>query len=555
MCPAMRDGAESGDWGERTAADLAGLLVELSRVWKAAGYYGATSPTATNLADRACRAWRADLARAGPLELEVVPEGFRAPGLPGVHGTEHLAEAAEQLARAGIQRIRFTEVLSAESLTSLVADLGQLSSGGRPSSRLGIEIDGEICVDLSGDASESPTEELQLSADALGSALLRGARRPTASVAEPQPEAVPADEPKPHPDEDPLAGASTGGDARFQQDLVALDRCDDDDGYIALAARVSTGARELCDDGRSDDAYRAMLLLAEHSMGEGGRSGVQARVARGTLVELASGERLGELIDRACSRDTTASVRSAQVLLTLGEHAVPALLERLEQESEDDRAARLTGVLIALGEATVPALTAAIGSGTGRRARLAIQLAGDLQCPGLTHPLRDLLCAREGHLHREAARALVEMGNSAALRVLHEALESKHDRTAEIAAFSLGTLASPRSLSALMRRLERATQERRWELAREILLAMAQFHTGDRATARGLLAWVQRGGPPWRRPDLDLKLEAVTTLGQLGGEHTTAALREIAGLRLSARICERARRILDRRGDGRRTPR
>jgi HEAT repeat protein len=193
---------------------------------------------------------------------------------------------------------------------------------------------------------------------------------------------------------------------------------------------------------------------------------------------------------------------------------------------------------------------AAIASGAGSRARLGVRIAGDLQCPELVTPLRDLLCAKDGALQRDAARALVEMGNANAVRALLEALESKYDRTAEIAAYSLGQLAAPRSLAALVRRLERATEERRWELVREILLSIGQFHEGNRATARALVAWVQRGGPPWRRPDLGLKLEAVAALGQLGGAESTDGLRQIAGLRLSERICERARRILERRGDG-----
>jgi hypothetical protein len=208
-----------------------------------------------------------------------------------------------------------------------------------------------------------------------------------------------------------------------------------------------------------------------------------------------------------------------------------------------------------LGEATVPTLTAAIASGKGIRARLGIRLAGELQCPDLVKPLRDLLCAKDGPLQKEAARALDEMGNSAALRALLEALESKHDRTAEIAASALGSLGAPRSRSALVRRLERATQDRSWNLCRELLQSIGQFQLGDRATARALLAWVQRGGPPWRRPDLELKLDAVTTLGQLGGPESAQALGEIAGMRLSKRLCERARRILDRRRDGRLRPR
>jgi HEAT repeat protein len=546
----MGDSVRTGDWGERTAADLASLLVELGRVWKAATFYGTSHPTTRSLSERTCRAWQSDLARAGPLELEVIDTAFQVHGLAGPFGSDHLGDIARGLAAVGVQRIRFTEVLSCESLIAFVGELCQLDAARRPSSQLGIEVDGEICLmlDSTGDMG-SASEAIEMSMHSLGNALLRTQGALVEDGLEP------ADAEKPSVDESPLLAPATDPDsARLVACLRELDRCTEDDSYIRLASRVAETARALCDDGRADDANRAMLVLADHSVGDGGRSGVQARVARATLLELSTGERLSELIDRACSSDTSASVRAAQVLLTLGEHAVPALLERLEDEQDGRRAGQLTGLLIALAEATVPALTAAIGSGTGRRARLGIQIAGDLQCPGLVQPLRDLLCAKDGSLQREAARALVEMGNSAALRALLEALESKHDRSVEIAAFSLGTLGSPRSLSALVRRLERATQERRWNVAREILLAIAQFHQGDRATARALVAWVHRGGPPWRRPDLDLKFAAVSALGQLGGPHSAAALGEIAGLRLSPKLCEHAKNILERRGDGRVTP-
>lgn len=544
-------------WGERTGADVASLLVELGRVWKAASFYGAEAPPTAGLADRAARAWQSDLARAGPLELEVSGRGFRVDGLPGLYGTEHLAAVAAGLSALGVQRIRFTEVLSSASLTAFVAALCRLDEE-RPASQLGIEVNGEICWVLGSEPPvDAPAAAVGLSADSLGGTLL-GSRhmpppQPGSSDLEPDPDELEA--PEKSEDEAHLPTATGPDGAGLLQILQEIERCADDDGYRQLADRVAGAARALSEEGLDEEAHRALLLLADHAVGEGGRSAVQARLARSTLVELATGTRLAGLIDRACAKDTKVGVRAAQVLLTLGEHAVPALFERLERERDSGRAAQLTGLLIAIGEAAVPTLGAAMESGPGRRARLAIQLAGDLQCPAFVRPLRALLCARQGELQRDAARALVEMGNSAALRVLLEALESRTDRVAEIAAFSLGTLASPRSLPALVRRLERATDERRWSLVREVLQALAQFHEADRATARALVTWIQRGGPPWRRPDLDLKLEAVTTLGQLGGRHTTDALREIAGLPVPTRLRERAERILDRRGDGRLTPR
>jgi len=539
--------AEQGGWCERTSADLSSLTVELGRVVKAVRYYGSGSKACHSLAERACRALQSDCARAGPLELDVRPDGLGAAGVPGRFGADHLRQMVGDLAGVGVQRLRFTEVVSTDALIAFVEALGRIDSDGRPASQLGIEVDGEICV-LLGSSSDADSDTLATDQPmaSLGSSLLRHVRAKRDA----------SREKKPDIDADPLnAPAEAPEGERLLASLRELDRCGEDDRYVQLAAGIADCTRSLCDDGLLGEAARAMFVLADHASGEGGRSAVQARVARGTLLELSIGERLGEMIDRACSSDTQRSVRSAQLLLALGEQAVPALIERIGLETDDERIARLTGLLIALGEAAVPALTGAIASGSGTRARLGIRIAGEIQCPALAKPLRDLLCARDGPLQKEAARALVEMGNSAALWALLDALESRHDRIAELAAFALGTLGAPRSRSALIRRLERAAQDRSWNLAREILQSLGQFQTGDRATARALLAWVQRGGPPWRRPDLDLKLEAITTLGLLSGPETTEALREIAGMRLSSRLCERARRILDRRGDGRATPR
>lgn len=540
----MDDAGQASGWSERTTADVSSLMVELGRVAKAVPFYGAATDTAQTLAERTCRALHADLARAGPLELEVCEDGFQVAGIGGSFGSDHLAKAAAGLTRSGVQRIRFTEVVSAGSLMRFIESLDALEDGERPPSQLGIEVDGELCLTLGSDP-ESETLVTEATLASLGSSLLRGSVDAEASSPE-----------KPTIEQDPLRAPASGPEAaRLLGCLRDLDRCSEDPIYIQLAARVADAARPLCDDGIHEEAIRAMFVLADHVMGDGGRSAVQARVARGTLLELAMGDRLGELLDRACSSDTRTSVRAAQTLLIVGEQAVPALVERLEIEIDTARGGQLTGLLIALGDAAVPTLTGSMGSGNGVRARLGIRLAGELQCPELAQPLRDLLCAKDGPLQKDAGRALVEMGNSAALRALLEALESKHDRTAEVAAAALGTLGAPRGRPALVRRLERATQDRSWDLCREILQAIGQFELGDRATTRALVAWVQRGGPPWRRPDLELKLEAVTTLGQLGGPESTEALREIAGMRLSSRLRERAQRILDRRGDGRRSSR
>ena len=97
----MDDPGQTG-WSERTDADLSSLLSELSRVYKAAAFYGPDDPATTTFAERACRAWQSDLARAGPLELEVTEMGFRLHDAPGLFANAPLGEIA-----GGQSRVEF----------------------------------------------------------------------------------------------------------------------------------------------------------------------------------------------------------------------------------------------------------------------------------------------------------------------------------------------------------------------------------------------------------------------------------------------------------------
>jgi hypothetical protein len=208
-------------------------------------------------------------------------------------------------------------------------------------------------------------------------------------------------------------------------------------------------------------------------------------------------------------------------------------------------------LLIALGDAALPALAAAIEPQCGSRARLAVRIAGELQCPQLAAPLGEILCAPDAPLRNDAARALVAIGNAAAVDALLRGLASEHDAISEVSAFCLGALGDPRSLRPLVERLCGATRRRRWHLACEIVRALGQFEHCDDPTAEKLAAWIGRREPPWRRPGIELKLEAVTALSQLSRNTCLAPLREIARApRLDERLRERAREMLARRARG-----
>lgn len=520
-------GSQAAAWTERTPADLSSLLLELGRVLKGALFYGHQSPSTASLASRAWRAWRADLDRAGPLELRVGAGFVVLDGLAERTPISHLTELAEALEASGVERIRVGGEISQESFRAFVA---ALVPDGRDETSIhavpGIEVNGVAAPRGHSNVAAPP-------------AVAEPAPSPPSPPSPPAAALAAPAAPEPRPKKAPLTAA-----------LEALDACRGDEPYRALAAEVALAAAALTDAGSLDAVHEAVLLLAKHASGAGTGSALCRRIARGTLVGVVQGQVLDELIFRACSNDTAESVGAAQALLQVGELAVPAILDHLESAPEDARAERLTALVVALGDVAAPCVGAAIESANETRARTSIRIAGNLQAPALAAQLGARLTGPHEALAKEAAKALVGVGNSAAADALVEGVRSADPRIARISAFCLGTLGAPQTLRALVERLHAAGRQRDWQLVREILGSVGQFRQCDPASAERLKGFICQPRLGWRRPPMDLRLEAVAALGQLSGPSVERALRELASQqapRKSARLRKRASRILARR--------
>ena len=94
---------------------------------------------------------------------------------------------------------------------------------------------------------------------------------------------------------------------------------------------------------------------------------------------------------RACDPSVDTSLHATSVLRELGCRCVPRVLDKLEVEMDSERRARLSGVLLAMGEEVSPALAEAIATGSQRRQRLALRLAGETQNPRLVGNLREAM--------------------------------------------------------------------------------------------------------------------------------------------------------------------
>jgi HEAT repeat protein len=327
--------------------------------------------------------------------------------------------------------------------------------------------------------------------------------------------------------------------------LRELGDCDDDFQYHDLARRAEILATALADEGRGEIGYRAMVLFARHAGDDGKRTPLQRDAAMDHLQRLASGMRLGELVDRACAPDTESSLEATQVLLRLGSVVVPMLFRAVEREADPNRRGQLHGILIAMGEAAMPELMRAFESREPVAVRAAARLAGELQSPKAVPPLAALLEGPDASMRQEAAKALVRIGDPRALDVLVRALDSSVSDVPNLAAFCLGAAGNGRAADALRNSLRRAVGRRRYEFATELARSLGRL--GRQEAAGDLAAILAHRGLRFRAQWRDLKIAAAAALGRIPGDEAKAALTE-AAKRGDAPVRRAAQSALDRRG-------
>jgi HEAT repeat protein len=488
-------------WSSRTGADLSSLLLELARAIRGLAFYDQTDARRMPLLERAFRALESELTRAGAIDIRLEPEGFHLAGLPeSIQASGALHDIAESLERHQLSRIRFDPTLTPTALHGLLELLSQ------PPARLGSaeqfvrtlaarDITGVRLNDL-----EIAEDEHPRSLDAtpphasasLGSVLLTSPPRSQREdrILEPGSERERRDEVgslETHPLEAPASGDRG---ERMRARLIELDRSIDDEAYRRLAGEIVLWAEDLWSEGLWDDCYRALLVLADHAVGFGGRSEPQARAAAACFSKLASGERLHHLIDRATGHVPNAGVRAAQLLLQQGARAVPALFDRICTATDDAEIAALRSLVLMLGEASLPSLTAAIESTDDERARMAIRLAGEVQSPSVLPALLRAMRGPDPGRRLETIRALGLLPGAESKQALETALASDLDEIVVAATEALASSGGARAVPALLDVLDASLHASRPQVSRRLIDALGRI--GDERAVPRLTAILER---------------------------------------------------------------
>jgi hypothetical protein len=398
-------------WARRTRTDAKGLLLELARALRGFSFYGETAPERRRLLDRAYRAVVSELERAGSLEFRLGEGSFEIAGIPQPVALGDVLGPLESVLREhGLERVRLDPLISHNALHGFFELLGQPASRFEDPTAFmrSLEARDARGIQLNDIADDGPatTPKLSTTPPRASASLAATAVGDAPAPAHPTLES--------HPLETPSASDS---DERLRARLIELDRTTEDSAYRRRAADIAVWAHDLFDRGRHDECYRALLVVADHAVGSGGRTETQARLAAACFTQIANGECLDDLIVRATGSNA-AGVRAAQLLLQLGASAVPTILDHICKEGDPDRARPLHSLVLALGDESLPALIKAIENSDARRARIGIQLAGELQNPAALPVLLAALRKADVSRRDQIVRALALLPGEDSKRAL-----------------------------------------------------------------------------------------------------------------------------------------
>lgn len=539
--PNASSGARLPAWQLRTSADATSVLLELARALRGVASYPDSPQRVRSLAERAFLALSANLARSGPIDLTRRGEMLALPELGDRLDTRSgLSILHASLARHGIERLRIDASLTVDALTGLLELLARPARGGADPAGLFELLQTRDARGLRLNDLEPRTGPPR--------ALTATPPRPSVSLTTPrlaQREPVTDDEIT-----QPLVATPPRDlrGERLRARLVELEHSFDDESHARLAGEIAAWSDELWQAGLREDAYQALVALADHAVGMGGRSERQARVAAEHFAAVATAERLEDLIDRALASDAS-GIRAAQLLLQRREAAAAPLFERICASPDPLAASPLHALVVTTGDAALPLLEHEIAGRDELRARVALRLAGELQNPALLPALTAV--ARRPPLARqiEAVRALCLLPGDAAHRALAEALSSQLDQIAIAATEAIAAKTGIDAVPALLDVLESHVRGSRTQLCRALIEVLGRLRD-ERAVPR--LAAILERRPVLRRAHWHaIQLAAVDTLSLLTSREARRALERAASFaappirdRARARLSELAKQGL-----------
>jgi HEAT repeat protein len=199
-----------------------------------------------------------------------------------------------------------------------------------------------------------------------------------------------------------------------------------------------------------------LLLVGDVDGADGLLQNIREQAGPGTSKErrqsalvacdlLAAGPMLRHVISNLPAMDPAQFERVKAMCASLGEVLVRPLAEALSVENQSATRERLTGILIAFGPAGRRQVERLKSSPNPAVRRTAIYLLREFGGTDALPDLTELLDDNEPQVQREAVRAIMNIGNDRAFRVLEQALVSGTETTRAAIMRSLGSMRDDRA--------------------------------------------------------------------------------------------------------------
>ena len=495
------------------------LLQALSRAYDVAGISPSGDPRLTDALEDVRDAQRA----LGWVVVRVLPEGLWAGGGFLQDPSGDLDSFRVSLASAGIQEIRFQDILEPEVLEDLLRRLGTPGEGSGPSSASrfrGFESDLGLSF---ASRREGPLPGMPGSIQALfGPAAARSAEGEQApavssfSASRVAPEPAPADLP-----EETLARvraflrAPAGNRAAPREELQKE------------VARLR--------DARS---FPSVASVVEHLVGSAGDDREVVDLARELMSPAVASHIVAKL---GTTRDEGERSRLIQAASHLGGEMARALADALGEARDRFQRRTVMDAMIALGPVGVEAAVNMVEDPRWFVVRNGVALLGELGGEEAVAQVTGTLANTDSRVRREGVLALAKLGGEDANLLLLGMLDDGEAEVRAVACRALGALKVEKALKPLLRLLEADSDE---DVQVEGLHALGQI--GD----PGAVPFIEKRavGGLLSRPSREVRIAAFRALAGIGAPHALGLLEKATrdsdtGVRTVARSL-----LEDRRG-------
>ena len=326
------------------------------------------------------------------------------------------------------------------------------------------------------------------------------------------------------------APALLAGELTFEALLFAVEMASDDQEFAGLLQRLIPVVLENLTENSAHLVLQTLSLLVQYSASDHSSEEKRKAAQRG-MVELSSPELLDFYINILCSRVRMTDHRIVleKISQTLGDPLAKLLLARLADE--DDRVGRraLLDALISQGKGAFSAIVATLQEDRWSVLRNAAYLLGELRDPAAIDPLRALLRHRDLRVRREALRAMTRIGGHSVIAIVAKILQEDDGDLRRQAMLCLGATKNPATIPLLVQFLK----QKDWrflqlEVKLDAISALGEIGSADALPA--LMEVASNRCLFYRRSNDELRAAAIMAIGEIGGSEAIDYLEAMAAV-------------------------